>query len=412
MEKHIIEEAKRCLQCKKPRCMQGCPNKTPINNMVKLLLEGNIHEAGKMLFENNPLSAICSRICPHEKFCEGHCVLNRKEAYINISAIENYISTQYLDHCKKHMQPELQKEKIAVLGAGPSGLTVAFILALNGYDITIFDSEDNIGGVLQYGIPDFRLPKELLEKLKTKLYQLGVKIRPNMLIGPVVTLDDLLRDAYSAVFIGTGVWNPKPLRIKGETLGHVHYAINYLKKPSAFNLGNHVVVIGAGNVAMDAARTALRNGAENVTVLYRRGKEDISATRYEYDCAVEEGVFFSFYNSPVEIVENGILYAETRKTFDQNGNITVEVDTGSTSLLHADSIIIAVSQAPRKNLRGIELGKNGLVVVDEEGRTNREGIFASGDVVTGAKTVAEATYFSKKVARTIMNYLQKKAIEP
>ncbi|SIO40484.1 NAD(P)-dependent oxidoreductase [Halodesulfovibrio marinisediminis] len=409
MEKHILEEAQRCLQCKKPRCRQGCPNNTAINDMVKLILEGKMKEAGKMLFENNPLSVICSTICPHENFCEGHCVLKRKGKPVQISTIENYISTHYLDHVQPEKPTLRHKDKIAIIGSGPSGITVAFILASYGYDITIFESEDKIGGVLQYGIPDFRLPKELLEKLRKQLMELGVKFRPNMLIGPVITLDDLLHDAYSAVFIGTGVWNPKPLRIKGETLGHVHYAINYLKTPAAYDLGKKVAVIGAGNVAMDAARMAMRNGAEEVTMLYRRGEEDMSATKHEYESAKAEGVTFSFYRSPVEIVDTGIRCAQTRKELDEKGNARVTAIENSEKLVNADSVIIAVSQAPRSNLKGIEIGTSGLIIADDHGRTTQEGLFASGDVVTGAKTVAEATYYSKRVARTIIEYLERKA---
>lgn len=406
MGKHIIEEARRCLQCKKPLCVKGCPTQTAVSDMIRLFLDGKMKEAGKMLFENNPLSVICSSICPHERFCEGHCVLGRNSAPVQISDIEHYISSYYLDQYMPEKTAGRRDGRIAIIGSGPSGLTVAFILAANGYEVTIFESKDKIGGVLRYGIPDFRLPKDLLDKLKKRLLALGVKFRPNMLVGPIITLDDLLSDAYSAVFIGTGVWNPRPLRIKGETLGHVHYAINYLKSPEAYELGRKVAVIGAGNVAMDAARTALRNGAAEVGILYRRGLRDMSATQHDYDYARIEGVSFSFFHAPVEITDSGVQCVRTEAVETEDGGTSLRTIAGSETFIEADSVIIAVSQAPRSNLKGIEIGKTGLVITDEVGRTTREGIFASGDVVTGAKTVAEAVSFSKQSAAAIMEYLE------
>ncbi|WP_338667904.1 NAD(P)-dependent oxidoreductase [Pseudodesulfovibrio methanolicus] len=406
MGKHIIEEASRCLQCKKPLCSKGCPVSTPANLMVEALLEGDMRKAGALLFENNPLTSVCSLICPHEHFCEGHCVLGRKSAPVQVSSIEQYISRYYLEQ----FQPERptngnNAKRIAIVGSGPAGITVAFILARQGFDVTLFESKEKIGGVLQYGIPDFRLPKDILEKLKEKLLGLGVKIRPNTLIGPVIGIDDLFRDEYRAIFIGTGVWNPRPLRLKGETLGHVHYAIHYLKNPSVYSLGQKVAVIGAGNVAMDVARTALRKGARDVTVLYRRGEDDMSATKYEYEYAKVDGVRFRFYTSPEEINDDGVVCVETEVQEGDDGRMRVVPVEGSEFLFEADSIFIAVSQAPRSNLVGLEVGKTGLIITDEDGRTTREGVFASGDVVTGAKTVAEAVSRSKRSARAIMDYV-------
>jgi glutamate synthase (NADPH/NADH) small chain len=374
--------------------------------MIGALLDGDMAGAGELLFNNNPLSVVCSLICPHEQFCEGHCILGRKSSPIQISNIENYVSNFYLDQ----LQPsrpvnENNGKRVAIVGSGPAGITVASILASRGFDVTLFESEDRIGGILQYGIPAFRLPKDVLEKLKGLLVKLGVKIRPNMMIGPVIGLDDLLRDGYQAVFIGTGVWNPRPLRLSGETLGHVHYAINYLKNPDAYDLGDRVVVIGAGNVAMDVARTAVRKGAKNVTVLYRRGEEDISATRHEYEYAKMEGVQFKFYTAPLEIEENRILCSKTQKITDENGDVKLATIEGVGEYVDADSVFIAVSQAPQSNLTGVEVGRTGLVMTDEDGRTNRDGIFASGDVVTGAKTVAEAVALSKRSAQAIIDYI-------
>ncbi|CCH50078.1 NAD(P)-dependent oxidoreductase [Pseudodesulfovibrio piezophilus] len=406
MGKHIIEEASRCLRCKKPLCSKGCPVSTPANKMVEALLEGDMKKAGAMLFANNPLTAVCSLICPHENFCEGHCILGKKGAPVQVSSIEQYVSRYYLEQFDPE-RPVNQNngKRVAIVGSGPAGITVAFILAAQGFDVTVFESKERIGGVLQYGIPDFRLPKDILEKLKEKLQSLGVKIRPNMLIGPVVSIDDLFRDDYKAVFIGTGVWNPRPLRLKGETLGNVHYAIHYLKNPKVYSLGRKVAVIGAGNVAMDVARTALREGAQEVTILYRRGEDDISATKYEYEYAKIDGVRFKFYSSPVEITERGVICVETQVVQGADGRAGVEPVPGSESLFEADSVFIAVSQAPRNNLTGLEVGKTGLVITDEDGRTTRSGVFASGDVVTGAKTVAEAVSLSKRSAQAIIDYI-------
>lgn len=406
MGKHIIEEASRCLQCKKPLCSKGCPLSTPVSDMVRLLQDGKMREAGEMLFNNNPLSVVCSLICPHENFCEGHCILGKKSSPVQVSDIENYISRYYIEQ----FQPEKPTnsnngKKIAIVGSGPAGITVAFILALKGFDVTIFESEEKVGGVLQYGIPDFRLPKDILDKLKEVLLGLGVKIRPNMIIGPVITLEDLLRDNYKAIFIGTGVWSPRPLRLKGETLGHVHYAINYLKNPDVYELGKKVAVIGAGNVAMDVARTALRKGAEEVTVLYRRSAEDMTATKYESDYAKLDGVRFKFFSTPIEIVDEGLICADTRLEETPEGRDKLVQVEGSEALFEADAVFIAASQNPRNNLTGIEIGKTGLILVDEEGHTTRDGIFASGDVVTGAKTVAEAVSLSKRSAQAIMDYV-------
>ena len=232
---HVIEEAGRCLQCKKPLCMNGCPISTQIPQMIKLLKENKVKEAGRMLFENNPLSVVCSLVCDHQRQCEGHCVLAKRGQGIHISSIENYISETCLDTVEIETAPDNGK-MIAVIGAGPAGITIAIEMRRRGYDVTIFDSRDKIGGVLRYGIPEFRLPKTILERYKDKLTSLGIHIRPNTTIGGALIIDDLFRDGYKAIFIGTGVWRPKKLSIPGESLGNVHFAIDFLVNPPAMRL--------------------------------------------------------------------------------------------------------------------------------------------------------------------------------
>ena len=399
MGKHIFEEAQRCLLCKKPLCQTGCPVSTPVTEMIRLLLDNRIQEAGKLVFDNNPLSVVCSLICPHEKNCEGHCILGKKGTPVQVSSIEHYISDYHLNRLS--LKPDKKPcGRIAVIGSGPSGLTVAFVMAQRGYAVTLFEAEEKIGGVLRYGIPEYRLPKDLLDRLKNQLLSMGVKIRPNTLIGPVLTLDDLFRDGYQAVFIGTGVWSPKPLRIPGESLGNVHFAIHYLKNPSAYDLGDRVAVIGAGNVAMDVARTALRQGAKEVTVLYRRGEDSITASRYEYDYARLDGVRFEYFLSPLEIVDEGLKVVRTEEYPGEDGQTLIRPVEGSQTLFAANTVIIAASQNPRSNIvsstKGLEISGHGLIITDESGRTSREGVFASGDVVTGARTVVEAVQLSKR----------------
>lgn len=409
MARHIVDEAKRCLQCKKPTCQKGCPINTSIPEMINLLLEGDIYGAGEVLFRNNPLSVICSLVCPHEKLCEGNCVLGVKSNPVHISAIEQYISDYSLDILA--LKPsKYKKGNIGIIGSGPAGITIAFMLALIGYKTTIFEAYDKIGGVLRYGIPEFRLPKDILDRLKNKLIELGVTIRPNTLIGPVLTIEDLFRDGYDALFIGTGVWKPNKLSIKGESLGHVHYAIDYLKNPEVYDLGEKVCVIGAGNVAMDVARTALRKGAKEVYIMYRKGIEDMSAREYEIQYAKIDGVKFELHKSPIEFTEDGVIYCHTKQNEKSEDGKNSPDD--AKELFECDSIIVSTGQGPRSNIvsstKGININQYGLVITDKYGRTTREGVFASGDVVTGAKTVVEAVKLSKEVSEIIHQYVSSK----
>ena len=294
--------------------------------------------------------------------------------------------------------------KAGIIGSGPAGITIAVILAQRGYDITIFESREKIGGVLRYGIPEFRLPKSILERYKEKLIELGIKIRLNTAIGTTISVDDMFRDGYSAIFIGTGVWKPNTLHIKGETLGNVHYAINYLTNPDVYRLGDTVNIIGAGNSAMDVARTALRHGAKKVTVFSR--SDHLAASQREVDYAKIDGVEFVVHVEPVEIVDDGVIFVELE--CDGKGNLSPI--RGTENLYQADSTIIAISQGPKDRIvsttTGLEVNEKGLLVTNTFGETTRDGIFASGDVVRGAKTVVEAVAYSKQVADAMDDYMK------
>lgn len=401
---HVLDEANRCLNCKVPQCQKGCPIHTPIPTVIQLMLNGKLDEAGWMLFENNPLTTVCSLVCDHENQCEGHCVLGRKGAPVHFSTIESYISSTYSSKMVKGPAPS-NGMRVAIIGSGPAGLTIAVLLARKGYQVTIFEGKDKIGGVLRYGIPEFRLPKSILDDFEYRhLILKNIKIRPNTTIGGAISIDDLLRDGYRSIFVGTGVWRPNALHIKGETLGHVHFGINYLNNPDSFHLGEHVIVIGAGNAAMDVARTALRKGVRTLQCFSRTSS--VAASRHEYDYAVLEGVEFHYCKIPIEITDEGVIFADAEE--QENGSV-IPV-TGSERLYPADSIIISISQGPKNKLvsttSGLNVNSRGLLMADESGHTSRPEIFASGDVVNGARTVVEAVAHSKIVAEAMDAYMQ------
>ncbi len=404
MSIHEVEEANRCLQCKVPRCQNlGCPIHTNVPEMIRLFKENKLQEAAQMLFDNNPLSVVCSLVCNHAAQCEGHCVRGIKSAPVHISAIEHYISDSCFDRLKIDMAPRNGK-KVAIIGAGPAGITIAIILARRGYDITIFDSRDKVGGTMRYGIPDFRLPRYILDRYEVLMKKMGIKFRFNFTIGGNVTLSDLFKDGYKSVFIGTGAWRPKRMMIPGETFGNVHYAVSYLNNPDSIDLGQSVAIFGSGNSAMDVARTAVRHGCKNVTVFVRRDK--VSASPDEYEYSLLDGVKYQFNKTAVAIRDEGPMVADTEVI---DGHVKVLEDTAE--LFPVDSVIIAVSQVPKHRLvehnKGLELNERGNLKVTEEGETTLPGVFASGDVVTGAKTVVHAVEYSKKIADEMDAYMQK-----
>ena len=404
MALHVMDEANRCLQCKKPQCIEGCPIKTPIPEVIKLLKKSRLDEAGRLLFENNPLTTVCSLICNHEKQCEGHCVLNKKGTPVHFSTIEQYVSRTYAPKMTKGPMPWNGK-RVAIVGSGPAGITIAIILARYGYQVTIFENKSEIGGVLRYGIPEFRLPKTVLDDIQYRHIEMkGIKIRPNTHIGGAIGIEDLFRDGYQAIFVGTGVWKPNALHIKGETLGHVHFGINYLNSPDSFKLGQSVIVIGAGNAAMDVARTAIRHGVEYLTCFSITKK--VAASDYEYSYAKLEGTRFEYNKRPMEIVDEGVVFCDVI----ENEDGTFSDVEGSERLYKADSVIVSISQGPQNIIvnttKGLDTSAKGLLLADEYGNTTRSGIFASGDVVLGARTVVEAVAHSKIVAETMHKYMQ------
>ena len=405
MPLHIVTEAERCYNCKKPQCQEGCPVHTPIPQIIQLFKEHKLMEAGEILFKNNPMSAVCSEVCNHAQQCAGHCIRGKKDSPVHFSSIENYISEMYLDRMPS-FKPEVKKNKhVAVIGSGPAGITVAVLLAMEGYSVTIFEWKSKIGGVMQYGIPEFRLPKSLLDRYEQRLEEMGIQIRLNATIGSILMIDDLFRDGYASIFVGTGAERPRTLGIKGESLGNVHYAMNYLANPKAHHLGNKVAVIGVGNAAMDVARTALRNGTKEVT-LYAMGK-DIAASSHEVAYAKLDGAEIETGMQVQEITERGPVFKRT--IYGENDEIVGAED--ELIQVDADSTIISISQVPRGKLvrttQGLDADERGLLIVDENYMTTREGVFAAGDVVTGAKTVVHAVEGAKQAAQAMIKFMER-----
>ena len=404
MALHIEKEANRCLCCKVPMCSKNCPIHTPVPEVIKLFKENRIMDAGKLLFENNPMSLVCSIVCNHEGQCYGNCVLGRKDKAVAFFDIEKFISDSYLDRMKiDKAQPN--GRSVAVIGSGPAGMTASIILAKNGYDVTIFERKDNIGGMLRYGIPEFRLSNSVIKRYHQLLKRLGVKVRLNTTIGGALTIEDLFLDGYSSIFVGTGVWRPNTLGIRGETLSNVHFGISYLENPDHHNLGETVAIVGMGNVAMDIARTAFRHGAQRVMLFANTGKA--TASSHEIDYTKLEGAEFYYNKSIVRITPDGPVFRDS--VLDESGNVIGQ--DGEEELVRADSTIIAISQGPKDKLimstEHLEGTSRGLLIVDENSMTTRDGVFAAGDVVTGPLTVVHAASEAKKAAYAMMEYMDR-----
>ncbi|MCM1167848.1 MAG: NAD(P)-dependent oxidoreductase [Lachnospiraceae bacterium] len=404
MSLRIETEANRCLNCKKPQCTEYCPVHTPIPQVIQKFKANKVMEAGEQLFENNPMSVVCATVCNHEAQCAGHCVLGKKDTPVQFYDIERFVSDAYLSRMRPVCAPKNGK-RVAVIGSGPAGLTVAVILAKNGYGVTIFERKNDIGGMLRYGIPEFRLSNTVIDRYKKLLGKLDIQVRLNTTIGGALKIDDLLRDGYDSVFVGTGAWRPRTLNIRGECLANVHFGVSYLENPAHHELGETVAVIGMGNVAMDVARTAFRYGAQRV-MLFSRGIH-ASASSHEMSYAKLDGAEFVYGKQIVRIEPEGPVFKTS--IIDENGKIA-GYEEGE-ELVPADSVVIAVSQRPKDKLilstEHLEGTAKGLLVVDEDFMTTHEGVFAAGDVVTGPLTVVHAVEDAKKTAAAMMRYMTK-----
>ena len=402
MALHIVEEADRCLNCKRPMCQRGCPVGTAIPLVIQLFRERRMDEAGAVLFQNNPMSAVCSLICNHGAQCEGHCVLGRKGTPVHFSAVENYVSSTYLERVRME-RPEPTGKRAAVIGGGPAGIVAAIRLAQVGVDVTVFDQNPRLGGVMRYGIPEYRLPKRVLDRYQQILEELGVRVRHNTAIGSSLSIADLFRDGYDAVFVGTGTWRAQTLGISGEAGGNVLFGLDYLMSPETAELGERVAVIGAGNTAMDVARTAFRQGAREVT-LYARSKH-ISASSDELEYALLDGCELVQGKAICEINERGPVFRTA--IFDENDKVVGYEE--KLDQVECDTVVVAVSQKPKNKLilttEGLEGDDRGLLIVDEHGMCTVPGVFAAGDVVTGPNTVVHAVAATKVAVDGMLEYM-------
>ena len=428
---NALAEASRCLSCKDPKCVEGCPVNVDIPGFIKLVCEEDFAGAIEKIKGTNALPAICGRVCPQETQCEALCVLGKKGQPVAIGRLERFCADYERQKGVKGSEiPEPTGKKVAVVGSGPAGLTAAADLAKLGHKVTIFESLHKAGGVLSYGIPEFRLPKEIVRQEVEYIKNLGVEFRPNYIIGRIKTLDELC-DEFDAVFLGTGAGLPSFMGIPGENFNGVYSANEFLTRVNLMKAydpaydtrvrrGNHVVVVGGGNVAMDSARSALRLGADEVSIVYRRGEDEMPARREEIEHAKEEGIIFRLLTNPVRILGDekfNVTAVECIKMElgepDKSGRRSPVPVEGSEFTIPADVVIIAIGTSPNpiifKGSEGLEQNKRGTVVADEEtGATSKCGVFAGGDVVTGAATVISAMGAGKKAATAIDEYLKEK----
>lgn len=431
-EEEAIEEAKRCLNCKNPLCMQGCPVSIHIPDFISKVKEGNIEEAFHVISISSALPAVCGRVCPQESQCEGKCVRGIKGDAVSIGKLERFVADWAREHqVKAEGAKEKLGKKVAVIGSGPSGLTCAGDLAKLGYDVTIFEALHEAGGVLVYGIPEFRLPKETVVKKEIEnVKALGVKIETNVVIGKSITIDELLEEEhFDAVYIGSGAGLPKFMNIPGEQLNGVFSANEFLTRSNLMKAfkedsstpiqhGHKTVVVGGGNVAMDAARTALRLGSE-VHVVYRRSEAELPARKEEVHHAKEEGIIFDLLCNPVEIKgdENGNVCGVTCIRMelgepDESGRRSPVEVPGSEFVIDADTVIMSLGTSPNplisSTTKGLEVNRRKCIVAsDETGATSKEAVYAGGDAVTGAATVILAMGAGKQAAKGIHEFLSK-----
>jgi glutamate synthase (NADPH/NADH) small chain len=418
-------EASRCLQCKTAPCRSGCPVEVDIPAFIHCVRQGNISDAALKIKEKNNLPAVCGRVCPQEKQCESHCVLGKKGESVAIGRLERYVA----DHDRENDKPAApviakNGRKAAVIGAGPAGLTAAADLAMAGYDVTIFEALHRAGGVLIYGIPEFRLPKDIVAAEVEHIKTLGVKIITNAVVGKALSIDELFDEGYEAVFIGSGAGAPQFLGIPGENCNGVYSANEFLTRinlmkayefpnyQTPVKVGKTVAVVGGGNVAMDAARTSLRMGAEKVYLVYRRSEAEIPARHEEFEHAKAEGVICQFLMNPSRILgdEKGWVQGlECRRMElgepDASGRRSAVAVPGSETILPVDTVVIAIGNTPNplipRTTPGLVVTRHGTIVINERGETSRPGVYAGGDIVTGAATVISAMGAGKQAAKAI-----------
>ena len=438
-EEMAIAEAMRCLNCKNMPCVSACPVNIYIPRFIEKVREGDFEEAYRIISESSTLPAVCGRVCPQERQCESKCVRGIKGEPVGIGRIERFVADWHNAHSGKAPDvAALNGHRVAIVGSGPAGLTCAGDLAKKGYSVTVFEALHAAGGVLVYGIPEFRLPKAIVQKEVDTLIAMGVEVRTNVVIGKTLTVDELFESGYEAVFIASGAGLPSFMGIKGEHFNGVYSANEFLTRSNLMKAyrddantpimkGGRVVVVGGGNVAMDSARTALRLGADEVRIVYRRSMAELPARREEVEHAIEEGVIFDVLTNPVEIL--GYENKEDRRD-PKNGFVTgikcikmelgepdargrrspVAID-GSEFTLDADTVIMAIGTSPNPLIKmttdGLEVNARGGIIVNECGATTREGIFAGGDAVTGAATVISAMGAGKVAAKAIDEYLLK-----
>ena len=430
-EEQAVDEAQRCLHCKHKPCVGGCPVQIDIPEFIAKVAARDFEGAYEVLNASSSLPAVCGRVCPQETQCESKCVRGIKGEPVAIGRLERFVADYHNKNCKdKPVKPASNGHKVAVVGSGPSGLTCAGDLAKKGYDVTVFEALHTAGGVLVYGIPEFRLPKTIVQKEIDTLVDLGVKVETNMVIGKVLSVDELFEAGFEAVFIGSGAGLPRFMNIPGENAKGVYSANEFLTRVNLMKSykdncdtpimhAKNVAVVGGGNVAMDAARCAKRLGAENVYIVYRRSEKELPARAEEVEHAKEEGIIFKLLNNPVKILSDdknfvsGIECVEmTLGEPDESGRRRPVEKENSNFVIDVECVIMAIGTSPnpliKSTTKGLDTEKWGGIIVNEDGLTSREGVYAGGDAVTGAATVILAMGAGKTAAKAIDEYLKNK----